>query len=164
MINPLIVEGLVHGGVVQGIAEGALGGGVPTTRTARGDGVLADYQVPSAADPPTFVTDRRSSPSRTNPGGSKGVGEAGTIASPPAVVNAVIDALSPLGVNDIGMPLHPRAGLAGHQSSRRRAPGRIGEGRRPVLTSTARQPSYPEQRRRCPVIPASFDYVALTTQ
>jgi hypothetical protein len=70
-------------------------------------GTFADYLLPSAADLPSFTTDRTETPSTTNPLGAKGVGEAGTIASTPAVVNAVIDAVRHFGVNDIEMPLTP---------------------------------------------------------
>jgi carbon-monoxide dehydrogenase large subunit len=66
-----------------------------------------DYTLPSAADLPSFTTDRTVTPSTDNPLGVKGVGEAGTIASTPAVVNAVVDALRPFGVNDIRMPATP---------------------------------------------------------
>jgi aerobic carbon-monoxide dehydrogenase large subunit len=64
--------------------------------------------VPSAADLPRFVTDRTETPATSNPLGVKGVGEAGTIASTPAVVNAVVDALRPFGVNDVAMPCSPQ--------------------------------------------------------
>ena len=68
---------------------------------------MADYLVPSAPDLPEFVTDRTETPSTTNPLGVKGVGEAGTIASTPAVVNAIVDALRPLGVTEVRMPCTP---------------------------------------------------------
>src|SRR5260370_32862653 len=68
---------------------------------------MADYLIPSSADLPTFVTDRTETPATTNPLGVKGVGEAGTIASTPAVVNAVVDALRPFGVRDVVMPCTP---------------------------------------------------------
>jgi aerobic carbon-monoxide dehydrogenase large subunit len=104
VVNPLIVEGQVHGGIAQGIAQALYeeaaydaDGNLLTT-------TLADYLIPSAADLPTFVTERTETPSTTNPLGVKGVGEAGTIASTPAVVNAVVDALRPLGVTDVAMP------------------------------------------------------------
>jgi carbon-monoxide dehydrogenase large subunit len=107
-INPLIVEGQVHGGVVQGIAqalfEEAVYDGDGNLRTA----TLADYLVPSAAELPSFVTDHTVTPSPTNPLGVKGVGEAGTIAATPAVINAVVDALSHLGVTDVPMPASPQ--------------------------------------------------------
>jgi carbon-monoxide dehydrogenase large subunit len=70
-------------------------------------GTLVDYLVPSAADLPDFLTDRTETPATTNPLGVKGVGEAGTIAATPAVVNAVVDALRPFGVHDVRMPCTP---------------------------------------------------------
>jgi aerobic carbon-monoxide dehydrogenase large subunit len=104
VVNPLIVDGQLHGGIAQGIAQALYeeaaydaDGNLLTT-------TLADYLVPSAADLPTFVTDRTQTPATSNPLGVKGVGEAGTIASTPAVVGAVIDALRPLGVTDVEMP------------------------------------------------------------
>jgi carbon-monoxide dehydrogenase large subunit len=107
VINPLIVEGQVHGGLAQGIAQALFEEAVYDESGTLTTGTLADYLVPSAADLPTFVTDRTESPSTTNVLGVKGVGEAGTIASTPAVVNAVIDAVRHLGVSDIEMPCTP---------------------------------------------------------
>jgi carbon-monoxide dehydrogenase large subunit len=108
VVNPLIVEGQVHGGIAQGIAQALYeeaaydaDGNLLTT-------TLADYTIPSAADLPTFVTDRTETPATSNPLGVKGVGEAGTIASTPAVVNAVVDALRPFGVKDVEMPCTPQ--------------------------------------------------------
>jgi aerobic carbon-monoxide dehydrogenase large subunit len=69
---------------------------------------FADYLVPSAMDLPSFITDRTVTPSTTNPLGTKGVGEAGAIASTPAVINAIVDALRPMGVNDVLMPASPQ--------------------------------------------------------
>src|ERR1700683_4396020 len=104
VVNPVIVEGQVHGGLAQGIAQALYeeaaydaDGNLLTT-------TLADYLIPSAADLPTFVTERTQTPSTTNPLGGKGVGEAGTLAPTPAVVDAVIDALRPFGVTDVQMP------------------------------------------------------------
>jgi carbon-monoxide dehydrogenase large subunit len=107
VINPLIVEGQVHGGLAQGIAQALFEEAVYDESGTLTTGTLADYLVPSAADLPTFVTDRTESPSTTNVLGVKGVGEAGTIASTPAVVNAVIDAVRHFGVSDIEMPCTP---------------------------------------------------------
>ena len=108
VVNPLIVEGQVHGGIAQGIAQALYeeaaydaDGNLLTT-------TMADYLLPSALDLPTFVTDRTQTPATSNPLGVKGVGEAGTIASTPAVVDAVIDALRPLGVTDVAMPCTPQ--------------------------------------------------------
>jgi aerobic carbon-monoxide dehydrogenase large subunit len=104
VVNPIIVEGQVHGGIAQGIAQALYEEAVYDADGNLQTTTLADYLVPSAADLPTFVTDRTQTPSTTNPLGVKGVGEAGTIASTPAVVDAVIDALRPLGVTDVQMP------------------------------------------------------------
>ena len=107
VMNPVIVEGQVHGGIAQGIASAIYeeasydDGGNLTTSS------MMSYLVPSAAELPSFTLDRTVTPSTTNPMGVKGIGEAGTIASPPAVVNAVIDALAPLGVTHIDMPVSP---------------------------------------------------------
>jgi carbon-monoxide dehydrogenase large subunit len=106
-VNPLIVEGQVHGGLAQGIAQALFEGTVHDESGTLTTGTFADYLLPSAADLPSFTTDRTETPSTTNPLGAKGVGEAGTIASTPAVVNAVIDAVRHFGVDDIEMPLTP---------------------------------------------------------
>ncbi|KZB81334.1 xanthine dehydrogenase family protein molybdopterin-binding subunit [Amycolatopsis regifaucium] len=106
-VNPLIVEGQVHGGLAQGIAQALFEEAVHDEGGTLTTGTFADYLLPSAADLPEFTTDRTETPSTTNPLGAKGVGEAGTIASTPAVVNAVIDAVRHFGVNDIEMPLTP---------------------------------------------------------
>jgi aerobic carbon-monoxide dehydrogenase large subunit len=108
VINPQIVEGQVHGGVAQGIAQALYEEAIHDADGNLVTGTLIDYYVPSAADLPHFVTDRTETPATTNPLGVKGVGEAGTIASTPAVVNAVVDALRHLGVDDVPMPASPR--------------------------------------------------------
>jgi carbon-monoxide dehydrogenase large subunit len=106
-INPLIVEGQVHGGLAQGIAQALFEEAVFDDAGNLTTGTFVDYTLPSAADLPSFTTDRTETPSTSNPLGVKGVGEAGTIASTPAVINAVVDALRPFGVNDIRMPATP---------------------------------------------------------
>jgi carbon-monoxide dehydrogenase large subunit len=106
-INPLIVEGQVHGGLAQGIAQALFEEAVFDDAGNLTTGTFIDYTPPSAADLPSFTTDRTVSPSTTNPLGVKGVGEAGTIASTPAVINAVVDALRPFGVTDVRMPATP---------------------------------------------------------
>jgi carbon-monoxide dehydrogenase large subunit len=107
VVNPQIVEGQVHGGLAQGVAqalyEGAFHDETGTLTTAS----FADYLLPGAPDLPSWTTDRTESPSTTNPLGVKGVGETGTIASTPAVVNAIVDALRPWGVDDVEMPATP---------------------------------------------------------
>jgi aerobic carbon-monoxide dehydrogenase large subunit len=107
VINPQIVEGQVHGGLAQGIAQAMFEEAVYDADGNLTTGTLVDYYVPAAPDLPAFVTDRTETPATTNALGVKGVGEAGTIASTPAVVNAVVDALRPLGVTDIRMPCSP---------------------------------------------------------
>ncbi|MBV9856502.1 MAG: xanthine dehydrogenase family protein molybdopterin-binding subunit [Streptosporangiaceae bacterium] len=107
VVNPLIVEGQVHGGIAQGIAQALFEEAAYDSSGTLVTATLADYLVPSAADLPAFVTSRTATPSTTNPLGVKGVGEAGTIASTPAVVNAIVDALRPLGVPDVPMPCTP---------------------------------------------------------
>ncbi|WP_083753461.1 xanthine dehydrogenase family protein molybdopterin-binding subunit [Actinosynnema sp. ALI-1.44] len=107
VVNPLIVEGQVHGGLAQGIAQALYEEAVHDESGTLTSGTFADYHLPSAADLPTFVTDRTETPSTTNPLGVKGVGEAGTIASTPAVVNAIVDALRHMGVADVEMPCSP---------------------------------------------------------
>jgi carbon-monoxide dehydrogenase large subunit len=107
VVNPLIVEGQVHGGVAQGIAQALFEEAVYDADGNLLSGTFADYTLPSAADLPDVITDRTETPAPDHPLGTKGVGEAGTIAATPAVVNAVVDALRPLGVNDVPMPCTP---------------------------------------------------------
>jgi carbon-monoxide dehydrogenase large subunit len=107
VVNPLIVEGQVHGGLAQGIAQALFEEAVHDEGGTLTTGTFADYLLPSAADLPSFTTDRTETPSTTNPLGVKGVGEAGTIASTPAVVNAVVDAVRHFGVDDVEMPCSP---------------------------------------------------------
>jgi aerobic carbon-monoxide dehydrogenase large subunit len=107
VVNPLIVEGQVHGGLVQGIAQALFEEAVYDDSGTLVTGSFVDYLVPSAADLPKFTTDRTETPATSNELGVKGVGEAGTIASTPAVVNAVVDALRPFGVDDVRMPCTP---------------------------------------------------------
>jgi len=106
VVNPIIVEGQVHGGVAQGIAQALYEEAIYDDDGNLVTSTLADYLVPSAADLPSYVTDRTESRA-ANSLGVKGVGEAGTIASTPAVVNAIVDALRPLGINDVEMPCTP---------------------------------------------------------
>ncbi|PWK91228.1 carbon-monoxide dehydrogenase large subunit [Lentzea atacamensis] len=107
VVNPLIVDGQVHGGLAQGIAQALFEEAIHDETGTLTTATFADYLVPSAADLPSFITTRTSTPATTNPLGVKGVGEAGTIASTPAVVNSVLDAVRHLGVRDIEMPLSP---------------------------------------------------------
>jgi carbon-monoxide dehydrogenase large subunit len=107
IINPLIVEGQEHGGLVQGIAQALWEGAEFDEQGTLVTGSFVDYTLPTSADTISFITDHTTSPSTTNTLGTKGVGEAGTIASTPAVVNAIIDAVRHLGVSDITMPCTP---------------------------------------------------------
>jgi aerobic carbon-monoxide dehydrogenase large subunit len=106
VVNPLIVDGQVHGGIAQGIGQALYEEAVYDDAGNLLTTTLADYLVPSAADLPSYVTDRTESPA-ANRLGVKGVGEAGTIASTPAVVNAIVDALRPFGIKDVTMPCSP---------------------------------------------------------
>jgi aerobic carbon-monoxide dehydrogenase large subunit len=106
VVNPLIVEGQVHGGIAQGIAQALYEEAVYDDAGNLVTTTLADYLVPAAPDLPSYVTSRTESPAH-NRLGVKGVGEAGTIASTPAVVNSILDALRPLGVRDVTMPCTP---------------------------------------------------------
>ena len=107
IVNPLIVEGQVHGGLVQGISQALWEEAVYDDAGTLVTGSFVDYTLPTAADTISFETDHTTSPSTYTILGTKGVGEAGTIASTPAVVNAIVDAVRHLGVNDIRMPCTP---------------------------------------------------------
>ncbi|GAP59145.1 carbon monoxide dehydrogenase large chain [Arthrobacter sp. Hiyo1] len=107
VVNPLIVEGQVHGGLAQGIAQALYEEAVHDDAGTLVTGSFVDYLVPGAPDLPHFTTARTETPSTTNQLGAKGVGEAGTIASTPAIVNGVLDAIRHLGVKDIKMPCTP---------------------------------------------------------
>ncbi|MEO6822501.1 MAG: xanthine dehydrogenase family protein molybdopterin-binding subunit [Candidatus Nanopelagicales bacterium] len=106
-INPMIVEGQVHGGIAQGIGQALYEGAVYDDDGNLLTATLADYLIPGAPDLPSFITDSTVTPSTTHPLGTKGVGEAGTIASTPAIINGVVDALRHLGVTDVTMPATP---------------------------------------------------------
>jgi carbon-monoxide dehydrogenase large subunit len=107
ILNPLLVEGQQHGGIAQGIGQALWEAiaydpdGNPLTAT------LADYGMPSAAELPSFEAATTETPTPLNPLGAKGIGESGTVGSMPAVQNAVIDALSHLGVRHLDPPLTP---------------------------------------------------------
>ncbi|OSZ75992.1 xanthine dehydrogenase family protein molybdopterin-binding subunit [Hydrogenophaga sp. IBVHS1] len=108
IINPMIVEGQVHGGLTQGIGQALLENCVYDRETGQlVTGSFMDYAMPRADDVPDFRLGTVCTPCTTNPLGTKGCGEAGAIGSPPAVINAVLDALAPLGVKDLDMPASP---------------------------------------------------------
>ena len=106
-INPLIVNGQVHGGVIQGLAQALFEEAVYDNDGNLQTSTLTEYLVPAASDVPAITTDHTVTPSPTNAMGVKGIGEAGTIGAAPAVINAVVDALSGLGVTDVPMPASP---------------------------------------------------------
>jgi carbon-monoxide dehydrogenase large subunit len=108
VVNPMIVNGQLHGGAAQGIGQALFeeaiyddAGNLLTTS-------LVDYLIPTAATLPLFELDRTVTPTHVNPLGVKGIGEAGTIGSAQTIVNAVVDALAPMGVKHIDMPLRPK--------------------------------------------------------
>jgi carbon-monoxide dehydrogenase large subunit len=104
-ISPVLVRGQVHGGIAQGVAQALLEEVVYDGEGQLVTGTLMDYAVPRADDLPSFTLDQTVTPTPHNPMGAKGIGEAATIGSTPAVVNAVVDALRPLGVKHLDMPL-----------------------------------------------------------
>ena len=107
IINPLLVDGQVHGGIAQGLGQALWEQAVYDENGQLVTGELTDYAVPKAHMMPWIESDHTITPSPVNPLGVKGVGEAGTIGCSPAVVNSVVDALSPLGVRHLDMPLTP---------------------------------------------------------
>jgi aerobic carbon-monoxide dehydrogenase large subunit len=109
VISPMIVDGMVHGGIAQGVAQALWEGAVYDDDNGQLiTGTMMDYALPRPGMLPMYETDRTVTPSPVNPLGIKGAGETGTIAATPAVMNAVVDALSPLGVDHIeSMPLTP---------------------------------------------------------
>jgi carbon-monoxide dehydrogenase large subunit len=107
VINPMLVDGQVHGGIVQAIGQALYEEVVYDDQGQLVTGELMDYALPKASQLPWLETDRTETPSPVNPLGVKGVGEAGTIGATPAVVNAVVDALSPYGVKHLDMPVRP---------------------------------------------------------
>ena len=166
IVNPLIVEGQMHGGLAQGIAQALYEEAVYDADGNLTTGTFVDYLVPSAADLPHFDTGNTVHAAPGNPIGAKGVGEAGCIASTPAVVNAALDAVRHLGVNDILMPLTPeRVWRAIHQG---------GDGGDRATAGHHRLRRGPDRdHRRCvhrrflagrgPMIPAAFAYARPTT-
>ncbi|NBW00674.1 MAG: xanthine dehydrogenase family protein molybdopterin-binding subunit [Betaproteobacteria bacterium] len=108
IINPMIVEGQVHGGLVQGIGQALMENCVYDPESGQLlSGSFMDYAMPRADDVPMFNIGHVCTPCTTNPLGTKGCGEAGAIGSPPAVINAILDALAPLGVKELDMPATP---------------------------------------------------------
>ncbi|MFL6207974.1 MAG: xanthine dehydrogenase family protein molybdopterin-binding subunit, partial [Pyrinomonadaceae bacterium] len=109
VINPLLVDGQVHGGIVQALGQALYETVVYDETGQLVTGTLMDYAVPRAHMLPWFELDRTETPSPVNPLGVKGVGEAGTIGATPAIVSAVVDALAPFGIRHLDMPIKPEA-------------------------------------------------------
>lgn len=131
VVNPMIVDGQVHGGLAQGIAQALYEEILYTEDGQLTTGTLADYLVPAASDLLPFRTDTTVTPATTNTLGVKAVGETGTTAAPPAIVNGVLDALRPFGVEDITMPCTPlKVWTALQEATARSAPGTTDEGGR----------------------------------
>jgi carbon-monoxide dehydrogenase large subunit len=107
VINPMIVDGQIHGGLAQGIGQALFEEAIYDDNGQLISGSYMDYTMPRADDLPMFEIDRTVTPCPHNPLGVKGAGEAGTIGSTPAVVNAVMDALSPFGIKNLAMPMTP---------------------------------------------------------
>lgn len=133
VVNPLIVEGQIHGGLAQGIAQALYEECVYDDAGTLLTGTLADYLLPSAMDLPHFITANTETPCTTNPLGVKGVGEAGCIASTPAVVNSVLDAVRQFGVTDVEMPCSPQRVWRAIQQ----AQGALGSGGQHTAESTS---------------------------
>jgi carbon-monoxide dehydrogenase large subunit len=108
VINPMIVDGQIQGGIAQGIGQALLESCVYDNSSGQIlTGSYMDYTMPRADNLPSFKVQSHNTMCTHNPLGSKGCGEVGAIGSPPAVINAVLDALAPLGVTDITMPASP---------------------------------------------------------
>ncbi|HEV2091868.1 MAG TPA: molybdopterin cofactor-binding domain-containing protein [Rubrobacter sp.] len=107
VINPTIVDGQLHGGLAQGIAQALYEGVIYDEEGNLLTASMVNYMIPGAPELPNYTLDRTVTPSPSNPLGVKGVGEAGTIGAPPAVINSVVDALSPMGIKHIDMPASP---------------------------------------------------------
>jgi carbon-monoxide dehydrogenase large subunit len=107
VINPMLVDGQIHGGIVQALGQAIYEEVVYDEQGQLVTGTLMDYAIPKAAMLPRFELARTETPTDVNPLGVKGVGEAGTIGATPAIVNAVVDALAPFGVRHLDMPLKP---------------------------------------------------------
>ena len=107
IINPLLATGQVHGGLAQGIGQALFEGAHYNEQGQLLTGTLMDYAIPRAEDLPTFETDHTVTPTPVNALGVKGIGEAGAIGAPPAIVNAVVDALASFGIRHLDMPLKP---------------------------------------------------------
>jgi carbon-monoxide dehydrogenase large subunit len=120
VVNPMLVEGQVHGGIAQGLGQALLEEVTYTPDGSPESASFLTYLIPGAPEVPQFDLDRIVTPSPVNPLGAKGVAESGTIAAPAAVMNAVVDALAPLGVQDVDMPANPERVWAAIRAARGR--------------------------------------------
>ncbi len=118
VLNPMLVEGQIQGSLVQGIGQAMYEKIVYSEDGQLRTATLMDYELPRAGDVPPIVSGRLVHPAPSNPLGAKGTGEAGCIGAPPAIVNAVLDALAPYGVTELDMPLHPSTVWAALEASR----------------------------------------------
>lgn len=121
VLNPMIVEGQVHGSLMQGIGQALYEGIQYSDQGQLLTSTLMDYALPRAGDAPPITSARLVHPAPSNPLGAKGTGEAGCIGAPPAIVNAVLDALAPYGVTDLQMPLRPATVWAALQKAKSQA-------------------------------------------
>jgi aerobic carbon-monoxide dehydrogenase large subunit len=131
-INPLLVEGQVQGGIAHSIGQALFERTVYDDNAQLLSGEFMDYAMPRAKDIPEYLMESTVTPSPSNPLGIKGVGEAGTIGATPAIANAVIDALSPLGIRHLDMPLTPETiwrAIRDHRETQAPAPPRPPTGR-----------------------------------
>jgi carbon-monoxide dehydrogenase large subunit len=127
-INPMLIDGQVHGGIAHAIGQALYEQVVYDEDGQLVTGTFVDYALPTAAEMPSFETDRTETPSPVNSLGVKGIGEAGTIAATPAVTAAVLDALQPFGVDWLDMPLTPmRVWQAIHGRANGDGPPSLGE-------------------------------------
>jgi carbon-monoxide dehydrogenase large subunit len=125
-VNPMIVEGQIHGGIVQGVAQALWEEAVYDADGNLRNPTFIDYCIPTAAEVPSFQLDHTVTPSPTNPLGVKGIGEAGTIGSAPTVINAIVDALGHLGITDVVMPATPERVWAAIREARSNGAGGAG--------------------------------------
>jgi carbon-monoxide dehydrogenase large subunit len=123
IINPMIVDGQAHGGLAQGIGQALYEEALYDSDGQLTNGSLMSYCIPRAADLPMFKVGNHVTACTHNPLGIKGVGEVGAIGVPPAVINAVLDALAPLGVTDISMPATPEKVWRAMQAAKQAAKG-----------------------------------------
>jgi len=128
IMNPLLCQGQIHGGVAQGVGQALMEAIVFDGSGQLVTGSFQDYAMPRADDFPELVSELTEIPAKTNPLGVKGAGEAGATAAPPTVIGAILDALKPLGIDHIDMPATPSRVWAAIKASS--SPAKAGEGDR----------------------------------